>query len=120
MFFHNRKREQQMAMLRQITPISKASLKRQCLMIAEGDLKKAKEFYDFWAEGMEAELPTFDPKEPSWMDNFGSRVNGILGWVKENQGVLTQGYDLISNLIGRRGATAIEAGAEALEEINEG
>lgn len=102
----------------QMRPISKASLKRQCLIIAEGDLKRAKELYDFWVEGME-DLPTFDPVPPSWMDNFGSRVNGVLGWVKENQSVLTQGVDLIGNLIARRGAPAIEAGAEALEEINE-
>lgn len=101
----------------QVKPISKASLKRQCLIVAEGDLKRAKEYYDFWVEGMD-ELPTFDPVEPSWLDNLGTRVNSVLGWAKENQGVLVQGYDLISNLIARRGATAIEAGADALEEIN--
>ena len=116
MFFH-RKREQQMAMLRQITPISKASLKRQCLMIAEGDLKKAKEFYDFWADGL-SELPDFDPKQPSWVDAFGTRVNNVLDWAQEHKDVLTQGVDLISNLIGRRGPAIAEA-AESLEEINE-
>ena len=106
-----------MAMLRQIAPISKASLKRQCLIIAEGDLKKAKEFYDFWADGM-SELPDYDPKEPSWVDSFGTRVNNVLDWAQEHKDVLTQGVDLISNLIGRRGPAIAEA-AESLEEINE-
>lgn len=106
-----------MAMLRQIAPISKASLKRQCLMIAEGDLKKAKEFYDFWVDGMGDDLPTFDPKQPSWVDSFGTRVNSVLDWAQEHKDVLTQGVDLISNLIGRRGTPIAEA-AESLEEIN--
>ena len=117
MFFHNRKK-QQMAMLQRISPISKASLKRQCLIIANGDLKKAKEFYDFWADGMENELPTFDPKDPSWVDSFGTRVNNVLDWAQEHKDVLNQGVDLISNLIGRRGGAIAEA-AESLEEINE-
>ena len=109
-----------MAMLQQIRPISKASLKRQCLMIAEGDLKRAKEYYDFWLEGMDGDLPAFDPKEPSWVDNIGTRVNGLLGWAKENQDVLSKGVDIITNLIGRRGGgTAIAETAESLEEINE-
>lgn len=87
-------------------------------MIAEGDLKKAKEFYDFWIDGMEEELPATDPRQPSWVDAFGSRVNNVLDWAQEHKDVLSQGVDLISNLIGRRGTPAIGA-AEALEEINE-
>ena len=114
----NNKRKRQLEAMMQIRPISKASLKRQCLIVADGDLKKAKEYYDFWVEGMD-DLPAFDPVEPSWMENFGNRVNGVLGWVKENQDVLSQGYDLISNLIARRGGTIVEESAEALEEINE-
>lgn len=118
MFFQNRKREQQMAMLQRISPISKASLKRQCLLIAEGDLKKAKEYYDFWVDGMGEDLPTFDPKEPNWLDSFGTRVNSVLDWAQEHKDVLNQGVDLISNLIGRRGPAIAEA-AQSLEEINE-
>ena len=106
-------------MLQQISPISKASLKRQCLLIAEGDLKKAKEFYDFWVDGMEEDLPTFDPKQPNWADNFGTRVNSVLDWAKEHEDVLSRGFDLISSLIGRRGGpAAITESAETLEEIN--
>lgn len=104
-----------MAMLQNINPISKASLKRQCLMIADGDLKKAKEFYDFWVEGIEEELPTFDPKQPSWADNFGNRINSILDWAQQYKEVLNQGADFVSNLITRR----VPAATESLEEINE-
>ena len=106
-------------MMQNVTPISKASLKKQCLIIAEGDLKRAKELYDFWVDGMETDLPTFDPKQPSWVDNFGTRVNNVLDWAQQHKDVLSQGVDLISNLIGKRGAPAIGAGAEALEEIND-
>ena len=105
-------------MMQNVTPISKASLKKQCLIIAEGDLKRAKELYDFWTDGMEEEIPTFDPQKPNWLDNFGTRVNSVLDWAQEHRDVLTQGVDLISNLIGRRGAAIAET-AESLEEINE-
>lgn len=115
--FSHKKKERQMAMLQNVNPTSKASLKRQCIMIAEGDLKKAKEFYDFWAEGMEDELPTFDPKEPSWADTFGMRVNSVLDWAQEHKDVLNQGADFITSFIGRR--TPAIGAAESLEEINE-
>ena len=107
-------------MLQRITPISKASLKRQCLIIADGDLKKAKEYYDFWVDGMEEELPVFDPQQPSWVDTLGSRVNGLLDWAKEHQDVLNKGVELLNNLIGRRGnVSALAESAESLEEIND-
>lgn len=107
-----------MAMMQNVNPISKASLKKQCLIIAEGDLKRAKELYDFWVDGMGEELPAFDPKQPSWVDTFGTRVNNVLDWAQEHKDVLNQGVDLISNLIGKRGNAIVDA-AESLEEINE-
>ena len=104
-------------MMQSVTPISKASLKRQCLIIADGDLERAKELYDFWVDGMSEDLPTFDPKQPSWVDNFGNRVNSVLDWAQQHKDILSQGVDLISNLVGKRGVSVADA-AESLEEIN--
>jgi hypothetical protein len=39
---------------------SKSSLKLQCLFCAKGDLKEAKELYDFFASDM-PDLPDYDP-----------------------------------------------------------
>jgi hypothetical protein len=86
-----------------IRATSKSSLKLQCLFCAKGDLKEAKELYDFFAADM-PNLPDYDPPVPTWMDNTKETVNGLMGWLKENQDTLAQGYDFIRGIIQKRGA----------------
>ena len=47
---------------------SKSSLKLQCLFCAKGDLKEAKELYDFFASDM-PDLPDQDPVPLTWQQN---------------------------------------------------
>lgn len=93
---------------------SKSSLKLQCLFCAKGDLKEAKELYDFFADDM-PNLPEHDPVPLTWQQNTAQTVNGIMGWLKENQGTLAQAYDFIEGIIKRRNAAA--AAAEATEAV---
>ena len=113
----NGKKKRRMAMVQQgIRATSKNSLKLQCLFCAKGDLKEAKELYDFFAEDMQ-HLPDSDPIPPTWMDNTKDTVNGLLGWFRENQDTIAQGVDFIRGVIKKRGAIdAIEA--QALPSIN--
>ena len=102
---------------------SKSSLKLQCLFCAKGDLKEAKELYDFFADDM-PNLPEHDPVPLTWQQNTAQTVNGIMGWLKENQGTLAQAYDFIEGLIKRRSAAvaaadATEAVAASLPPINQ-
>lgn len=85
-----------------IKATSKNSLKWQCLYCAKGDLKEAKELYDFLASDM-PDLPDFDPVPPTWQQNTAQTVNGIMAWMKENQGTLAQAYDFLVGIIKNRG-----------------
>lgn len=108
-------------MLQGIKPTSKASLKLQCLFICKADIEEASKLYDYFAKDM-PNLPDFDPAPPTWVDNTKSTVNGLMGWIKENQDTLAQGYEFISTIIANRGmlpsiAPAAEAAEEAAEDV---
>lgn len=99
-----------------IMATSKTSLKMQCLFCAKGDLKEAKELYDFLAADM-PNLPETDPIPPTWVDNTKNTVNGLMSWFKENQDTLAQGYDFIQSVIQKRKATVVDN--PPLPNINE-
>ncbi|MBQ7539776.1 MAG: hypothetical protein IJT13_01475 [Bacteroidaceae bacterium] len=104
-------------MIRQgVKATSKNSLKLQCLFCAKGDLKEAKELYDFFASDM-PELPDYDPVPPTWVDNTKEAVNGLMGWLKENQDTLAQGVDFFRGLIHNR--TLPPTDTSPLPPINE-
>lgn len=119
LWFTNKKKR--LEMMQGIRATSKSSLKLQCLFCCKGDLKEAKELYEFFASDM-PNLPDYDPVAPTWMDNTKDVANGIFGWIKENQDVLAQGYEFIRTIIANRGALPpISTGASAtpLPPINE-
>ena len=98
-----------------IRATSKSSLKLQCLFCARGDLKEAKELYDFFVSDM-PDLPDYDPVPPTWIDNTKETVNGLMAWLKENQDTLVQGYDFIRGMV--KGNPLPEEGSP-LPPINE-
>jgi hypothetical protein len=87
-----------MEMIRAIRPTSKASLKVQCLWASGGDVDKAKKLYEFFAEDMDG-LPENDPAPVGWVDNAKDMANGIMGWFKDNQETLVQGYEFVQGII---------------------
>lgn len=104
-----------------IRATSKSSLKLQCLFCAKGDLKEAKELYDFFAGDM-PDLPDYDPVPPTWQQNTAQTINGIMDWIKENQGTLAQTYDFLQGIIKNRGippATPSVAPTVELPPINQ-
>ena len=95
---------------------SKSSLKLQCLFCAKGDLKEAKELYDFFAADM-PDLPDQDPVPPTWQT-----INGIMAWMKENGPTIQQAYQYVQQIIANKGVLPVapEApAAEALPDINQ-
>ena len=101
-----------------IRATSKSSLKLQCLFCAKGDLKEAKELYDFFASDM-PDLPDYDPVPPTWIDNTKETVNGLMSWLRENQDTLAQGYDFIRGIIEKRQIPPVSPISEPLPNINE-
>lgn len=91
-------------MIQGIRPTSKAALKHQCLIISRGDVKNAKELYDYYMDGLE-DLPMFDPIAPTWQESTKDTVNGVMGWLKENQDTLINGFEFVRNAIQRKGVS---------------
>ena len=114
MFSNNRKK--QIVMIQQLQFTSKASLKKQCLFMTQGNIKEAKELYDFLVEDM-TDLPATDPIPPTWQDSTRSTVNGIMSWIQQNQGTISQGIDYVRGLFAKNVDIAEDA-AEPLPAIN--
>ena len=114
------KRKRRMQMVNQgLRATSKSSLKLQCLFCAKGDLKEAKELYDFFASDM-PDLPDCDPVPPTWQQNTAQTINGIMDWLKNNGPTIQQGYQYIQQIIANKGAIpAPEPPASPLPPINE-
>ena len=101
-----------------IRATSKSSLKLQCLFCAKGDLKEAKELYDFFADDM-PNLPDQEPIPPTWQESTVQTVNGVMNWVKENQDTLAQAYDFIQGIFRRRATASGTAAGSPLPPINQ-
>lgn len=80
---------------------SKSSLKLQCLFCAKGDLKEAKELYEFFASDM-PNLPDNDPTPPTWVDSTKNTLSGIVQWANENPNAVSGIYDFVRSLTGNR------------------
>lgn len=102
-------------MMQQIIFSSKAALKQQALHIAGGNIKEAKELYDFLISDI-PDLPDTDPSPVTWQDSTKDTVNGILNWLKENKDTLAQGYDFVRGVL--RKSPANPAPAAPLPNIN--
>lgn len=84
-----------------IKPTSKSALKQQCLYLSNFDVEKAEKMYDFLIKDME-ELPAIDPAQKTFIENFGGQVSGVFKWMRENQDMLSQGYEIIKGVIAKR------------------
>lgn len=111
-----------MELLQDFRPTSKVQLKQFCQWYYRGDIKKAQELYEYYAKDIE--LPDFDPIPPSWQQQLKDNANGLMSWIKENQGTLTQGYEYIRQIIANKSvlpkiAEEAEEAAAPLEDINQ-
>lgn len=105
-------------MISALKPTSKASLKMQCLIISRGNVKEAKELYDFYSSDMQA-LPDFDVEPPTWTQNAKESAIGIFNFMKENKEDIMQGIDFIRSILSKNGAIPTVETPQALPPINE-
>ena len=107
-------------MIQAIRPTSKATLKMQCLFACKGDIDEAGKLYEYFAKDM-PELPDYDQPQPTWMDNTKETVNGLMGWFKDNQDTIAQGYEFIRGIVQNRQLPPItpETPVSPLPNINE-
>jgi hypothetical protein len=95
--------------LAMMKPTSKAQLKQQCLYLSRLDVDKAERMYDFLVKDMQG-IPDIEPEQRSFMDNFGERANGIVGWLRDNQDMIGQGMDFLRSIISKRKGPAVPPG----------
>ena len=117
LWFNKKEKERRMNMISAIKPTSKASLKMQCLLIAKGDVKQAKELYDFYASDM-PDLPDFDAIPPTWMQSAKDNALGFYQFIKDNKDDIAQGVDFLRQVF-TKSAPTVEEVAEPLPQINE-
>ena len=108
-----------MEFIQSYIPTSKAQLIQVAMWYHKGDVQKAQEMVDFYTKNMS--LPDFDPVSPTFMQQLKTNAGDVFSWIKENQGDIVQGYQLIYSIIKNKGALPIasEATAEPLPPIND-
>ena len=112
----NKRKQRIQEQISMIKPTSKSDLKRQCLYLCNLDVAKAEKMYDFLVKDMKG-IPDVEPEAKPFMQNLGEQANGLLGWLRDNQDMLSQGVDFIKGLFaGRKGKTLPAA---PLPPINE-
>lgn len=112
------KSKEKMNFIQNYRPTSKAQLLQVALWYHNGDTKKAQEMVDYYTNNIQ--LPDFDPIPQTWQQNTAQTVNSVLGWIKENQDTLVQGYQFIQGVIANKGAVPTIVPTEAaLPPINE-
>lgn len=89
-------------MLKGIRTSSRLSLKMSCLAVANGDLKKAEELYDFFAKDMV--LPDTDPIPTSTFQQVKETAGNIFGWFNEHQDDVSRAFNFFQSM---RGGTPI-------------
>lgn len=104
-----------MEFIQNYVPTSKAQLLQVAMFFNKGDLNKAQEMFDFYANNLD--LPDFDPVQPSFMQQMKGGMSELYAWIKENQGDLVQGYQFIQGIIKNKGV--LPSDGEILPSINE-
>ena len=104
-------------MIKMINPTSKASLKTQCLIVGKGDIEQANRLYEYFTKDM-PELPAYDTPDPTFADKTKNTLNGLFSFFGQHKDGLSQGYDILRNLLNARGANLPPLG-EVAEDVAE-
>lgn len=105
-------------MIPNIRPTSKAALKMQCLYSCNGDIDKATRLYDYLTKGME-DLPTYDPVQPTTMQQFKDGAMQTFDWINKNQDTILSWVDMIRGMFNKGGGSVPpEAPASPIPSIN--
>lgn len=110
----NRVSGQRMDLLRDFRPTSKVQLRQFCIWYCEGDVKKATDLYNFYADGVD--LPDNEPVQQTKMQAVKESVTDVLGFVRENGDDILNAVSYVKGLFGK--GPAAGPVAEALPKIN--
>ena len=86
-----------------IKTTSKASLKMSCLYLCNLDVAKAERMYDFLVKDM-PDIPEVEPSQKTFLENFKEQAGGVMGWLRENQDMISQGVGFVKGIVSKKGA----------------
>lgn len=117
MLWFNNEKKKKMEFIQNYVPTSKAQLLQVAMYFNKGDIQKAQEMFDFYAKNLD--LPDFDPIAPTFMQQVKSGASDLFSWIKENQGDILNGYEMIRSVIANKGIVTPAVAEEPLADINE-
>ena len=82
-----------------IVTTSKMALKASCIRACNNDVDKAERLYDFFIKDIK-DIPDFDPRQPTALEQIRSVAGDVFGWVEQNQGKLLDAYNLFQSIRG--------------------
>lgn len=85
-----------------IRPTSKEALKAQCLTLCRLDIDKAEKMYEFLIRDIK-DIPDVEPATKTFMQNVGTQANSLIGWMRENKDVISEGVAFIKSLLPGKG-----------------
>ena len=83
-----------------IQTTSKEALKRSALLVANYDIRKATEIYDYFAKDM-PDLPTTDPEVPNPLSQIKDTAVNVLQWGNENQDKIIGAINMVLTMMGK-------------------
>ena len=116
MFWNKNKIDKKM--IPHLVPTSKVSLKMSCLHSCNGDIEKAEKLYQYLSEGLE-DLPTFDPIQPTTMQQARTILSDGFTWVKDNQETIVNWVSFFKDTFGKGGGSGATQSVNAIPPINQ-
>lgn len=83
-----------------IQTTSKEALKRSALVVANYDIKKATEIYDYFAKDM-PDLPTVEPEAPNPFNQIRDTTASLFQWGTENQDMIIGAINMVRSMMGK-------------------
>ena len=97
-----------------IRTTSKEALKRTALVVANYDIKKANEIYDYFAKDM-PDLPTVEPAMPNAFDQFKTTAANMIQWGSQNQDMIVGAINTVLGMMGKNPISFPVAAAASVE-----
>lgn len=117
LWFNRKERKKKMEFIQNYVPTSKAQLLQVAMFFNKGDINKAQEMFDFYANNLD--LPDFDPIQPTFMQQMKGSASELFSWIKENQDDLVKGYQFIQGIVKNKGIVPTLGTETPLPPINE-
>ena len=81
-----------------------------CLHTCNGDIEKAEKLYQYLTDGID-DLPTYDPIQPTTMQQAKEIISNGFSWAKENQDAIVNVVSFLKDTFGKGGGSTPSATA---------